>query len=90
MYTNGHSSHDALNWEQFTYTFTATKATTSIEFQNFTIPNEDYIGLDDANLVDLSPRSATPEPATLSLAGMTLLVAWWRKRIGRSGREEGA
>jgi hypothetical protein len=86
MYTNSHSSHHALNWEQFSYTFTATKAATSIEFQNFTIPNEDYIGLDDANLVDITPRSGAPEPATLCLVGMALLAAGWRRRIGRSTR----
>ena len=81
MYTNGDSSHHALNWKEFSYTFTATKTTTSIEFENFTLPNEYYVGLDDANLVDLTPRSVTPEPKSLWLAGLALLAAGWRRRI---------
>jgi hypothetical protein len=74
-YTNGNSSRDALNWKQFSLTFTAAKTNTSIQFENFTLPNEDYIGLDDANLVDLTPHADAPEPATLWLMGLALSAA---------------
>jgi uncharacterized protein DUF642/PEP-CTERM motif-containing protein len=83
MYTNGDSSHHALNWKEFSYTFTATKISTSIEFENLTLPNEYYVGLDDANLVDLTPQAGTPEPKSLWLAGLALLAAGWRRRIWR-------
>jgi hypothetical protein len=87
FYTNGHSSHHALNWQEFTYTFTASKVSTSIEFQNFTVPNEDYIGLDDANLVDITPQASSPEPATLWLAGMALLAGGWSGRMCRRAQK---
>lgn len=81
FYTNGNSSHHALNWKEFSYMFTATKTATSIEFQNFTVPNEDEIGLDDANLVDITHQADTPEPGTPWLVGMALLAVAGRRRI---------
>ncbi len=83
MYTNGDNSHHALNWKEFSYTFTPAKTSTSIEFENLTLPNEYYVGLDDASLVDLTPHAGTPEPNTLWLAGMTLWAAGRRGRIFR-------
>jgi hypothetical protein len=91
FYTNSNSSHHALNWKQFSYTFTATQTATSVQFQNFTVPNEDYIGLDDVNLVDITTRQTdTPEPVTLWPAGLALLAIGWRRRIPRGGHERHA
>jgi hypothetical protein len=84
-YTNGDSSRDALNWQQFSLTFTAAKTNTSIQFENFTLPNENYIGLDDANLVDLTPHTDAPEPATLWLMGLALSAVGF---FGRHRRDK--
>jgi len=84
FYTNGNNSHNAVNWKQFQYTFTATQIANSIAFQNATVPNEDYIGLDGVDLEDITdknPGTETPEPGTLGLMALGLLaaVAWSRR-----------
>lgn len=83
IYTNSNNTHHGVNWKQFQYLFTATQTTNSIEFQNATVPNEDYIGLDGVDLEDITDKrfDETPEPGTIGLTGLALLAAGWRRRI---------
>ena len=59
IHTNGNNTHHAVNWKQFQFAFTATQTANSIEFQNATVPNEDYIGLDGVDLEDITSTGAT-------------------------------
>ena len=90
IYTNGHNTHNGVNWKEFQYTFTATQKTNSIEFQNATVPNEDYIGLDGVDLQDITDKRGdeTPEPGTIGLTGLALLAAGWRRRNKRDCHAE--
>ena len=85
IYTNGDNTHHAVNWKEFQFAFTATQTTNSIEFQNATVPNEDYIGLDGVDLEDITDKrvDGTPEPGTIGLAGLALLAAGLRQRRHR-------
>lgn len=89
IYTNGNNTHHAVNWKQFQFAFTATQTANSIEFQNATVPNEDYIGLDGVTLQDITDKrvTETPEPATIGLTGLALLAAGWRRRNGADVKE---
>ncbi|MGH9668463.1 MAG: DUF642 domain-containing protein [Bryobacteraceae bacterium] len=90
FYTNGKSSHHALNWKESSYTFTAATTATSIQFSNATVPNEDYIGLDSVNLEDITRQTMTPEPGTIGLAGAAILLlgacALTKRRFPRRAR----
>ena len=79
IYTNGHNTHNEVNWREFSYTFTATKINTSIEFQNATLTFEHYVGLDTVDLQLIPQQVTAPEPATLGLAGLALLLAGLRR-----------
>jgi hypothetical protein len=66
-----------LAWRQFTYNFTATGASTSIEFDNLDPLSDNSNGLDN---VDLTVTS-TPEPASLGLmAAVVAVLAVFIKR----------
>jgi hypothetical protein len=85
LYTNGSNTHNGVNWKEFQYTFTATQTSNTIAFQNGTVPNEDYIGLDGVDLQDITDKQGgptAPEPSTLFLggAGFGLLWALARRR----------
>lgn len=62
-------------WETFTFDFTATSASTTIELDGQAATNEKYLGLDNVSL------EAIPEPGTLVLVGGPglLVFAVWRR-----------
>jgi hypothetical protein len=72
FYTNDRNNHDALNWKKFSYDFTATTNDTTIQFSNATLTFDAFTGLDGVDLEDVTGQS-TPEPATMWLAGLSLL-----------------
>jgi hypothetical protein len=64
-------------WETFTFDFTATSLSTTIELDGQAPTNEKYIGLDNVGL------QAIPEPGTLTLVagpGLLVFAAWRRLR----------
>jgi uncharacterized protein DUF642/PEP-CTERM motif-containing protein len=66
-------SADTLNWEQFTHTFIASGALTTLAFQNGDPSNDNSNGLDNVVLLDLGPAvSPVPEPGTLALLAIGL------------------
>ena len=79
-YTNPTAPGNMLDWRQFTTSFAATGATTTITFYNGSAPANFQSGLDN---VSLSPVSTVPEPATATLFGLGSLIlsagAWWRR-----------
>ncbi|MGO9684653.1 MAG: DUF642 domain-containing protein [Beijerinckiaceae bacterium] len=75
------SCTSTLTWELFTYTFTATSASTTIAFLNGDPSNDTSNGLDN---ISLTATSTTPLPAALPLFASGLgamgLFGWRRKR----------
>jgi hypothetical protein len=62
-----------LNWEQFTHTFIASGALSTLAFQNGDPSNDNSNGLDNVVLLDLGPAvSPVPEPGTLALLAIGL------------------
>ena len=63
-----------LTWQLFTTTFTATAASTTLQFLNGDPGTDNANGLDNISLVDDGPAtSAAPEPGSLLLLGSGLL-----------------
>jgi hypothetical protein len=60
-------------WQLFTATFTATSASTTLQFLNGDPSNDNSNGLDNVSLVDNGPTAATPEPSSTVLLGSGLL-----------------
>jgi hypothetical protein len=58
IYTNNDNSHNDVNWQQIAYSFTASSASTTIDFYNAT-SGDNYAGLDN---VDLEQAGAVPAP----------------------------
>jgi hypothetical protein len=64
-YTTTATTANNVSWQQFTYTFTASSANTTVAFLNSTPVSDNYAGLDT---VDLELATATaPEPGSLIL-----------------------
>jgi len=64
-FTNSNATPSAMNWQQFTTTFTATGSSTTLDFLNGDGIGDDLNGLDNVVLT----ATGTPEPATLWLLG---------------------
>lgn len=77
-FTNSQITLGALNWRQFTTTFTAAGSSTTITFLNGTPAGNNEAGLDNVVLV----RTAVPEPASLALTGLGALglIGFGRRR----------
>jgi hypothetical protein len=78
-FTNADETSATVNWQQFTYGFTATSASTKIAFLNNTPVIDNYLGLDDVSL------TAVPEPASwaMMIAGFALAGGAMRRANGR-------
>ena len=68
-------------WKQFSDTFTATSASTTLTFLNADPATDNTNGLDNLALTDNGP--AVPEPSSIVLVGSGLfgLAAWLRRRV---------
>jgi len=71
-----------LSWEQFTIPFTATSASTTIEFDNLDPTSDNSNGLDNVDL-EVAGTSPVPEPSSLLLLGSGLLslAGFVRRRL---------
>jgi len=70
-YTNSWNTPEQVNWRQFTYDFTAFTNLTTFAFLNSTPLGDNYAGLDNVFLRDLS---LVPEPASIALFAVGILV----------------
>jgi hypothetical protein len=65
-------------WQQFSRTFTATSASTTLTFLNGDPGNDNANGLDNVSLVDNGPATV-PEPASIVLLGSLLGLVGLRR-----------
>ena len=72
-FTNSTIAATNLNWQQFTVNFTATGASTTIEFDNHDGPTDNSNGLDLVDL-EVGGTGSAPEPASLVLVGSALAI----------------
>ena len=83
--TNSNTTTGTQTWEQFTTTFTATSATSSLLFVNGDPASDNSNGLDNisVNLSGTTPPPTVPEPSTLLLlgSGSLGLLGWARKKL---------
>lgn len=76
-FTNSNITLGGVDWEQFTHTFTAVGAHTTITFYNGTSSSSiNYVGLDNVSL-EKAPDGTVPEPASMAMlaTGALALVA---------------
>ena len=82
-FTNSSAALTSLNWQQFTYNFTAATGSTAIGFVNLDGPSDNSNGLDLVDL-EVGGPSSVPEPASLVLVGSALaMLATFRVRHKR-------
>lgn len=79
-FTNANITSGGINWQQFTYEFTAADISTRIAFLNNTASGDNYLGLDDVSI------AAVPGPIMgAGLPGLVMalggLLAWRRRRM---------
>jgi hypothetical protein len=76
--TNASAGSTTLTWEQFTTTFIATGATSTLDFLNGDPATDGLNGLDN-----VSVNPSVPEPSTLLLlgSGSLGLLGWARKKL---------
>jgi hypothetical protein len=82
-YENSNADSTGLNWEQFTYGFTASGASTTIGFVNLDPSTDNSNGLDMVDL-EVGAPATVPEPASIWLVGAALVVMAFligRKRL---------
>ena len=81
-YVNGTVTAGTVNWGQYTRRFTATGATTRLQFTNTTPVGDNFTGLDNVSL------AAVPEPASwgLMILGFGLVGGAMRRRSAGAGR----
>ncbi len=79
-FTNSNAASTNLNWEQFTYNFTASGASTLIEFDNADPASDNSNGLDLVDLEVGSGTSGVPEPASVALVCSALALLGFRMR----------
>lgn len=79
--TDGNTTTD---WQQFSLIFQATGATSSIAFFNRDLPDDNMNGLD--NIVVTERATTVPEPGTLALLSLGLLLTGQFSRTRRGRR----
>lgn len=80
-FSNSNNTPDVIDWQQFTYGFVATGASTEITFFNGTASSaNNFVGLDDVSISNAS--TVVPEPATVVLlaAGLACVAGVARRR----------
>jgi hypothetical protein len=78
-YSNNNSTPNNVNWEQFSYNFTASSISTQIDFFNATPAADNYAGLDNVDL-EAAVTPAVPEPGSIALLGTSLILAGLGRR----------
>jgi hypothetical protein len=80
-FTNSNNVPNAIDWQLYTYGFTATSASTLFTFYNGTpLSSNNMVGLDD---VELAAVSVVPEPSSMVLmAGGLIALAGFARRRG--------
>jgi hypothetical protein len=79
-FTNtGGAGTNTQDWQQFTLSFTASGASTPIQFLNRDAPSDNTNGLDNVVLLAQGP-TGVPEPGSLSLFGMSLVAFFLARR----------
>jgi Protein of unknown function (DUF642) len=71
--TNSTVSPTTQFWQQFTHTFVATAATTTLTFTNGDPSTDNDNGLDNISLLNQGPAGAVPEPTSAALVVSGLL-----------------
>ncbi|MEP6766564.1 MAG: DUF642 domain-containing protein [Gemmatimonadaceae bacterium] len=84
-FTNSNSTNNQINWQLFSFGFTATTTSTQVTFFNGTASTgNNYVGLDDVSISGPASTVA-PEPSSVLLvaAGLAGLGVVARRRKGR-------
>lgn len=79
-FTNSNNNPNVIDWQLFSYGFTATGASTLVTFYNGTgLASNNMVGLDD---VDITAVSVVPEPSSMMLmaGGLIGLAGFARRR----------